>query len=139
MRAFQVAQFQKLATALFSGPPSETSSECALSPSRVRTLARRRARLPPHTDLAHALAAVLGADDTALEPTQPFEEAVEPIPETWDVGEEGDECVWGAGCAGGAGGWDARAGRVRLYERLCAYFRPSRVPPRAHVTDLVVL
>ncbi|CAH2042154.1 unnamed protein product, partial [Iphiclides podalirius] len=141
----QVTQFQKLATLLFTGGVGEAGGgegggACALSPRRVRTLARRRARHPPPVDLAQALAAVLGAEDAMPEPTQPFEEASAPTPDTWDVGEEGDADGEGEGGEGeGCGEWDARALRVRLYDHLCRYFRPSVVPPRQDLTDLVAL
>ncbi|XP_068620110.1 muskelin [Battus philenor] len=126
----QVAHFQRLTGVLFSGPRVEPRCEVALSPRRVRTLARRRARMPPPVDMAHALAAVLGADEAALEATPPFEDACSPTPDTWDVGELFEEEL---------GEWEPREARVRLYDRLCTYFRPSVGPPRPDVGDLVVL
>ncbi|KPJ04033.1 Muskelin [Papilio xuthus] len=135
----QVSQFQKLATALFTSPPAEWNAACALTPHRTRTLARRRARRTPHADLAHALAAVLGADDSCLDSPQPFEEVRPPTPDTWDVGEVGGVCEGAASEEEEEAGWAARDARVRLYDRLCTYFRPSTVPPRADVGDLIAL
>lgn len=78
---------------------------------------------------------VLGADEPYPEPTQPFEEIKEPAPDTWDVGpddelppdqEETDE-------------WNARAQRMKLYDWLCRFFRPSAVPPKGDIADMVIL
>lgn len=148
----QVSRFQKLATALFAGAPPPASEARALTPRRVRALRRRRAHQPHHQDLARALAQVLGGEDNLPEPMQPFEEISEPTPETWDVGpddEEGVEGEGGVGVAGAQGGpgpsaaewaWRLRQERIALFDRLCAYFRPSAVPPRdKDIMDLVVL
>ncbi|XP_028163273.1 muskelin isoform X2 [Ostrinia furnacalis] len=126
----QVARFQKLATVLFA-PPEPSRAPAALTPRRTRALQRRRAHAQPHPDLAQALQAVLGADDSMPEPPQPFEELASPTPDTWDVGTDEDDA--------GAQQWDARAARVQLYDELCKYFRPSAVPPPADVADLVAL
>ncbi|CAH2226383.1 jg2838, partial [Pararge aegeria aegeria] len=75
---------------------------------------------------------VLGADDTSFEPTEPFEETLSPTPDTWDVGNDEDDSPE-------TEEWDERSNRMRLYDQLCQYFRPSTVPPSADVTDLVHL
>ncbi|XP_026741062.1 muskelin isoform X1 [Trichoplusia ni] len=131
----QVSRFQKLATVLFAGPGPEECSAVALSPRRTRALARRRHTQPAPADLAHALAQVLGADDNAPEPTQPYEEVTEPTPDTWDVGQD-DEL---SGERAAAADWAARAKRIALYDSLCQFFRPSTVPPSGDITDLVTL
>ncbi|XP_034835411.1 LOW QUALITY PROTEIN: muskelin [Maniola hyperantus] len=131
----QVEHFQKLATVLFAGSEKPESSARALSARRVRALARRRAALrqiAQSGDMAQALAAVLGADDTSFEPTEPFEESSSPTPDTWDVGNDEDD-------APDSTEWDERSNRMKLYDQLCQYFRPSTVPPSADVTDLVHL
>ncbi|XP_052743580.1 muskelin [Bicyclus anynana] len=131
----QVEHFHKLATVLFAGSERAEGGARALSGRRVRALARRRAalRLRAHDgDMALALAAVLGADDSTLEPTEPFEESSSPTPDTWDVGTDEDD-------APDSDEWDERSARMRLYDQLCQYFRPSAVPPAADVTDLVHL
>ncbi|XP_022814581.1 muskelin [Spodoptera litura] len=131
----QVARFQKLATVLFAGPSPVEPGTAPLTPRRTRSLARRRRATPAATDIAFSLAQVLGADEPYSEPTQPFEELNEPAPDTWDVGqddelsieqEETDE-------------WNARAQRMKLYEWLCRFFRPSTVPPKGDITDMVIL
>ncbi|RVE51419.1 hypothetical protein evm_003974 [Chilo suppressalis] len=127
----QVARFQKLATELFACVPPERGP-CALCPRRTRALHRRAARARQNRDLAHHLAAVLGADDNIPDPPQPWEECSSPAPDTWDVGEDDDP-------APAPAHWDARAARLRLYDRLANYFRPSTVPPDADITDLVAL
>ncbi|XP_072942576.1 muskelin [Epargyreus clarus] len=128
----QVTHFQKLATVLFAGAADDEPGACALSPAATRALALRRARDAAPADLALALAVVLGADEAPPEPPQPFELAEEPAPDTWDVGAAPDELPGAARDAG-------RDARIRLYDQLCAYFRPSAVPPRADLTDLVTL
>ncbi|XP_022128529.2 muskelin [Pieris rapae] len=132
----QVAKFQRLATALFAGRVRDECAPVSLSPRRVRALARRRAAVSAPADLARALAAVLGVDDTIPEATQPFEEATLPDVDTWDVGRDDEEPV---PASGPGGAWDERAARIGLYERLAAYFRPSTVPPTADILDLVAL
>ncbi|KAJ0174253.1 hypothetical protein K1T71_010399 [Dendrolimus kikuchii] len=128
----QVSRFQKLATVLFAGAEAAGGGACALTPRRTRALHRRRASQPVPRDLAYALAQVLGAEDTLPDPVQPFEEVSEPMPETWDVGQDDDEEAPGPE-------WDARQARIKLYELLCQYFRPSTVPPKGDITDLVAL
>ncbi|KAL0820599.1 hypothetical protein ABMA28_006442 [Loxostege sticticalis] len=125
----QVSRFQKLATVLFA-PAGPSRAGAGLTPRRTRALQRRRAHHQAHPDLAHALQAVLGAEDIP-EPPQPFEEIPSPAPDTWDVGEDADDAA--------APEWDARAARVQLYDQLCKYFRPSTVPPAGDVADLVAL
>ncbi|CAH4030331.1 unnamed protein product [Pieris brassicae] len=132
----QVAKFQRLATALFAGRTRDECAPVSLSPRRVRALARRRAVVCAPADLARALAAVLGVDDTVPEATQPFEEATLPDVDTWDVGRDDEEPT---PASGPGGAWDERAARIGLYERLAAYFRPSTVPPAADIMDLVAL
>nr|XP_049700727.1 muskelin isoform X2 [Helicoverpa armigera] len=78
---------------------------------------------------------VLGADDTAPEPTTPFEETTEPTPETWDVGQDDELSAEREKTAQ----WNARAQRIKLYDALCIFFRPSMVPPKGDITDLVML
>ncbi|XP_075981320.1 muskelin 1 isoform X2 [Anticarsia gemmatalis] len=132
----QVSRFQKLATVLFAGVGQPEAGPCALTPRRTRALARRRHTQPAPADLAHALAQVLGADENLPEPIQPYEEISESSPESWDV--EQDEC--GAEAEGeGAAAWAARAARIALYDELCAYFPPRRVPPASDIADLVTL
>ncbi|XP_026491772.1 muskelin [Vanessa tameamea] len=129
----QVAHFQKLATILFSGTEPPDVRAVSLNARRERTLMRRRAALHRSAhcgDLAQALAAVLGSEDTLLEPTQPFEETSSPTPDTWDAGEHEDDDPDSAER-------DTRAARVQLYDQLCRYFRPSTAPPGADITDLV--
>lgn len=80
---------------------------------------------------------VLGAEaeECEPEPPQPWEEALgpaPPAPDTWDVGPEGDELAADPQ-------WQTREARIRLYDTLCQYFRPSTVPPNSDVTDLVTL
>ncbi|KAM3960333.1 muskelin 1 [Aphomia sociella] len=145
----QVSRFQKLATVLFAGNAGDATCSCGaaaagcggcgpgagrpLNPRRRRTLARRRARMPAHADIQHALHAVLGADDSTPEPPQPFEEVPEPEPDTWDVADDADEPDEPDA------EWDARAARIRLYDYLCRYFRPSTFHPKGDITDLVNL
>ncbi|KAJ8717113.1 hypothetical protein PYW08_005512 [Mythimna loreyi] len=131
----EVSRFQKLATVLFAGPGASSSAPIALSPRRTRALARRRHTQPEPADLAHALAQVLGAEDTAPEPIQPFEEVTEPTPDTWDVGQD-DEVRGGPE---ETAEWNARTERIKLYDSLCLFFRPSTVPPKGDITDLVTL
>lgn len=128
-------RFQRLATILFSGTAPSEGAACALSPRRARALARRRHAQPVPCDLAHALAQVLGADDTAPEPTTPFEETTEPTPETWDIGQDDELSAEREKTAQ----WNARAQRIKLYDALCIFFRPSMVPPKGDITDLVML
>ncbi|XP_059059021.1 muskelin [Achroia grisella] len=154
----QVTRFQKLATVLFAGEAACGCGRAAgaggaggaggawceheprpLDARRARALSRRRAELPAHADLAHALQAVLGAEDNAaeMEATMPFETISAPAPDTWEVGEDADEDEAAAASAGAV--WCARAARLRLYDRLARYFRPSTVPPAADLADLVRL
>ncbi|KAJ2948603.1 hypothetical protein O0L34_g7858 [Tuta absoluta] len=130
----QLSRFKKLATVLFSAEGAQCSQGVphALSPRRTRALARRRAQHTAHKDLQHALHAVLGADDTVFEPTQPFEDMSAPAPDTWDVGDDSDD-------AAPSDAWRTRALRAELYDKLCHYFRPSQVPPLADIGDLVHL
>ncbi|KAI8420295.1 hypothetical protein MSG28_008824 [Choristoneura fumiferana] len=136
MVLFQVERFHRLATVLFSGAAGARGC-VALTPRRVRTLARRRAAAAAPPDLAHALHAVLGADDVIPEPPQPFEEVPSVAPDTWDVGEDEEEPSAGEGGEGAE--WAARHARLELYDQLCRYFRPSAVPPPGDITDLVAL
>ncbi|XP_041985047.1 muskelin [Aricia agestis] len=122
----QRASFEALATLVVCGPGGGVAAR-ALCPRRARTLRRARHDAAPASHLARHLAQVLGAEDSFLEPTQPFEEPCTPPPE--EAGSDGDD----------APEWEARAARIRLYERLCRYFRPSRVPPQADVMDMVKL
>ncbi|CAH2089333.1 unnamed protein product [Euphydryas editha] len=133
----QVAHFQKLATVLFAGSEAPESRAVSLSARRERTLTRRRAaqsRGAHGGDLAQALAAVLGAEEAPPEP-QPFEETCAPPPDTWDADEHEDDEPDAAERVAR----DVRAARVRLYDELCAYFRPSAAHPRPDVADLVKL
>ncbi|CAG4987014.1 unnamed protein product [Colias eurytheme] len=140
----QVSHFQRLATVLFTGR-QDVSACVSLSPRRARALARRRAPAPPaRHHLARALAAVLGADETIPEASTPFEDAISPAVDTWDVSDEGpwadeDEGPGGPGGPGGPDGDGARAARVRLYDQLCQYYRPSTVPPKKDIMDFVTL
>ncbi|XP_037295113.1 muskelin isoform X2 [Manduca sexta] len=127
----QARRFQKLATALFAGRSTEYNVP-ALTSRRTRALARRRARPPAPADPAIALAQVLGAEDNIIEPIQPYEDLLEPAPDTWDVADDDDDAAPDAD-------WDARQARVNLFDKLCTFFRPTQVPPRADIMDLVVL
>ncbi|XP_063385695.1 muskelin [Cydia fagiglandana] len=128
----EVERFHALATVLFSGGGVGRGA-VALTPRRARTLARRRATHAAPPDLAHKLHQVLGADDTIPEPPTPYEDVSLEAPDTWDVGE--DDADSGAGDAD----WAARHARVLLYDNLCRYFRPSKVPPQQDIADLVAL
>ncbi|XP_062529883.1 muskelin isoform X2 [Bombyx mori] len=129
----QVSRFQKLATLLFSGGDEGAAlpSPRALSPRRTRALLRARTHHASHAHIADALAQVLGAEEPQPELTLPFEEAGEPQPETWEVGVDEDMTPDTQ--------WHARQPRLALYDTLAQYFRPSTVPPRGDVTDLVAL
>ncbi|VVD05213.1 unnamed protein product [Leptidea sinapis] len=127
-----VANFQKLATLLFSGEKSEERSPVSLSPRRTRTLAARRARAPLQADHVRVLAQVLGIDDSTPEPTQPFEECLPPTPDTWDVGHDAEDHTADPH-------WDSRQSRIQLYDRLAHYYKPSTVPPQGDIMDLVTL
>ncbi|XP_050674767.1 muskelin [Leptidea sinapis] len=128
----QVANFQKLATLLFSGEKSDERSPVSLSPRRTRTLAARRARAPLQADHVRVLAQVLGIDDSTPEPTQPFEECLPPTPDTWDVGHDAEDHTADPH-------WDSRQSRIQLYDRLAHYYKPSTVPPQGDIMDLVTL
>ncbi|KOB75367.1 putative Muskelin [Operophtera brumata] len=89
----------------------------------------RTSTVPPDSDVTDL---VLGGDEESLsEPFRPFEEIPAPEPETWEVGHDEE--------AASPAEWSARHDRLRLYEELCMYFRPSTVPPDSDVTDLVTL
>ncbi|KAL4704274.1 hypothetical protein ACJJTC_016292 [Scirpophaga incertulas] len=152
----QEARFQKLATVLFSAGPERARAAApapALCPRRARALQRRRAAAaarPRRDSLRAHLAAVLGAEDAAPEPLEPFEEVQLPAaaPDTWDVAEAAPDADAGADDADADADaergerdyeWSARADRIHLYDELCRYFRPSAVAPRASVPDLVAL
>ncbi|XP_045452332.1 muskelin [Melitaea cinxia] len=129
----QVAHFHKLATVLFSGSEAPESRVVSLNARRERTLMRRRAAVLREAhggDMAQALAAVLGAEEAPPEP-QPFEEAQAPAPDTWDAAEHEDDEPGAAA--------RLRGPRARLFDRLCAHFRPSVAHPRADLADLVDL
>ncbi|CAH0695734.1 unnamed protein product [Spodoptera exigua] len=131
----QVSRFQKLATVLFAGPGPAEPAPATLTPRRTRSLARRRRAMPAATDIALSLAQVLGADEPYPEPTQPFEEIKEPTPDTWDVGPDDEDPSEQEETAE----WNARAQRMKLYDWLCRFFRPSTVPPKGDITDMVIL
>ncbi|OWR42316.1 muskelin isoform X2 [Danaus plexippus] len=141
--SLQVAHFQKLATVLFSGRTSPDEDELLygseaagagtgrpLDVGRVRTLRRRRAaarRDAYHADLPRALLSVLGTDEPLVEPS-PFEdECPSPEPAEEPRDSRSNET------------WETRAARIRLYDRLCRYFRPSAVPPADDIQNLVHL
>ncbi|XP_053614585.1 muskelin isoform X2 [Plodia interpunctella] len=130
----QVSRFQKLATALFAGAARTAHAPAALCARGARALARRRARAAPAelAHHAHALHAVLGSVESLPEPVVPFEEVSLPAPDTWDVGEDADE-------EPPTREREARAARIQLYDHLCQYFRPSTVPPKGDIMDLVSL
>ncbi|GBP55433.1 Muskelin [Eumeta japonica] len=146
----QVERFQKLATVLFAGGEdidtgvgAREPAARALSPTAARRLARRRARAAstgPQAELSRSLAAVLGADDIVPELLQPFEETTEPElePAAWDRDPPRDHEVPDRAHERDYE-WEMRATRLRLYDQLCQYFRPSTVPPRADVSQLVTL
>ncbi|KAH9633210.1 hypothetical protein HF086_017765 [Spodoptera exigua] len=133
----KVSRFQKLATVLFAGPGPAEPAPATLTPRRTRSLARRRRAMPAATDIALSLAQVqvLGADEPYPEPTQPFEELKEPTPDTWDVGPDDEDPSEQEETAE----WNARAQRMKLYDWLCRFFRPSTVPPKGDITDMVIL
>ncbi|CAB3257188.1 unnamed protein product [Arctia plantaginis] len=131
----QVSRFQKLATELFASPEPQKATARALSPRRARALARRYHTLPEPGDLAYALATVLTANDRLPEPTEPFEEMLQPTPDTWDIGTDDDITQDDSETEA----WSDRTKRIKLYDSLCQYFRPSRVPPYGDVTTLITL
>lgn len=75
-------------------------------------------------------AQVLGAEEAPPEP-QPFEESAAPAPDTWDAAEHEDDEPDAAA--------RLRGPRARLFDRLCAHFRPSVAHPRPDLADLVHL
>ncbi|KAF9424713.1 hypothetical protein HW555_000014 [Spodoptera exigua] len=113
---------------LFGGNPGNQGSPRV----RLDDLWALRLRRPT---LGGVRQSVLGADEPYPEPTQPFEEIKEPTPDTWDVGPDDEDPSEQEETAE----WNARAQRMKLYDWLCRFFRPSTVPPKGDITDMVIL
>lgn len=72
-----------------------------------------------------------GAEESLSEIFRPSEDIPATEPEGWEAGHDEE--------AGSPAEWSARHERMKLYEELCMYFRPSTVPTDNDVTELVML